>query len=225
MTLFIFDFDDTLIDNTLLDLDSFRFVAKKYNLNFVDDSLILKWRRNGMIAINILKRIHDNYNNFLDVWKKARLEYLKNGGGGIHLVKSKSGAREVLTELKNKNHLIILVTSRVNLLVLKKILQKLGFNDLINSIYSANDFHKIKKRWPKNNLELKTILYELALKQHLKKIKNRKVIVVGNLKSDIIPAKKMKLNHIAIKGSFRYDSGIKKISKTIENLDEFLTLI
>jgi len=225
MGLIIIDFDDTLIDNTYLDLDSFRHIIKIYNLSPIKDNVIIKWRKNGMLAKNILKRLLKNQKNIsLNNCIKMRLEYLKKGHGGINLVKRRTGVRKTLQEMKKQGFFIVVITSRENKKIVKKIIKNLQLNRYIDNIYSASDIKNSEINL-KDCIELKKYLYELALQGYQSKIKKQKVIAIGNLKADIIAAKKLKIKPIAIKGSYRYDSGISKLAKTIENFQDVLSIL
>jgi phosphoglycolate phosphatase-like HAD superfamily hydrolase len=223
--LIIVDFDDTIIDNTRLDLDSFRYITKMYSLLPINDNTIIHWRKNGMLARNILQKlIRDRNDISLDICVKKRLEYLRTGSGGIRLAKIRTGVKNTLEQIKEKGYFVAIVTSRQDKNIVKKIIRNLQLTNKIDKIYCASDI--IDKRIDfKNCIELKKSLYKLVLKNHLTKLTNKKVIAVGNLRADVIAAKQMKIKPIAIKGSYRFDSGISKLCKTITNFDELLNIL
>lgn len=223
--LIIVDLDDTIIDNTRLDLDSFRYISKFYNLSFIDDKTIVRWRKNGMLAKNILQRLFVEKNHMLlDICVRKRLEYLKSGGGGIRLVNIRSGVKNTLEQIKRRGYFVTIVTSRQDIMIVKKIVKNLQLNNQIDKIYCASDITN-KEIDLKNCIEIKKSLYKIALKEYLPKLTSKKVIAVGNLRADVIAAKQMKIKPIAIKGSYRFDSGISKICKTITNFDELLNIL
>lgn len=226
MRLIIFDFDDTIIDNTLLDLDSFRYLTKNYRLDFIDDQKILRWRRKGMLAKNIIKKMTQKNKNYeLELLIKARLDYLKKGGLGLKLVRPKPCVNAVLRKLKEDGYHIVIATSRTNFPIIKKILKKIQVDEFIDSVYYFQHFVRNKSKYPENYNQLKKNLYELAISDYEMKSKIDRTIVVGNLKSDIIPAIELKIENFAIKGSYRFDTGIKKLTKTLESLDELFRYI
>ena len=53
--LIIFDFDDTITDNSYLDYNSFLFASKKLNLILPKKDDILESRKKGMLAKDITK--------------------------------------------------------------------------------------------------------------------------------------------------------------------------
>jgi len=225
MSLIILDFDDTLIDNTKLDLDSFHYIIKKNHLKKIKDDKIIRWRKNGMLARNILRILIIKNNNTLENSVKDRLDYLRKGGKGISSIILREGVRETLKKLKAMNYFIVVVTSRDDKSIVKKTLQFLKISHLIDKIYSNSDFQKTKKRNPRDYVELKTYLYQLSLTDNHSKIGEKKVLVVGNLKADIIAAKNLKLDSVAIKGSYRFDSGIIKMTSVVCDFNSILNYL
>jgi len=224
MILLIFDFDDTLIDNTNLDIDSFNYISKKYKLKKIEKERIIKWRKKGMLAKNILKHLLKNKKNpKLSDCIKTRLKYLGNGGGGIKLVIEKKDTLITLKEIKTKNNIITVVTSRKNKFLVLKILKKLHFKPFIDNVYCATDCKK--NNFPiQNNIKLKKCLYQLAINDNSVQAKE-KTIVIGNLTEDIIAAKNLKVIPVAVRGSYRYDFGISRLSDTIRELPEILKFL
>jgi len=219
--LIIFDFDDTLLDNTLIDIESFNFLSKKYGLLKIKDKKIISWRKNGMLAKNIIKNMIKNKKNvLLNDCIKERLEYLRNDGG-VELSREKENAKKVLQELKKQGNYNIIVSNRENKKFIIKILKKLHISLYINAVYCKT--YNEKKKIKIDNIKLKEELYRKVISDLESKHNISNVIVVGNLKSDIIAAKKLKIRTIGIKGSFRYDSGLSKITHTIENLEDLLS--
>ena len=97
----ILDLDDTLLDNKDLDLDSFRYIVKTFNLKKIDDLQIIKWRKKGMVAKNILKRMISNKKNVdLESCIKRRRKYLKHGEKKLKLIKSRDAVIDTLKEIK-----------------------------------------------------------------------------------------------------------------------------
>ena len=58
--LIIFDFDDTITDNFLLDFKSFYFTCKKFGIKCPTKNKILKFRLEGLLANDISKQLIDN---------------------------------------------------------------------------------------------------------------------------------------------------------------------
>ena len=221
----ILDLDDTLLDNKDLDLDSFRYIVKTFNLKKIDDLQIIKWRKKGMVAKNILKRMINNKKNVdLESCIKRRLKYLKHGEKKLKLIKSRDAVIDTLKEIKKRNYIIVITTSRENKNLVKKIVQYIRISPYIDKIYCNENYKQIYNMTLNDRIFVKEKLYNLAL-QDFKKINNKKIIVVGNLKADIIASKRLKNTSIGIKGSCRFDSVIFKLTKTIEDFQDILNFL
>ena len=175
-----------------------------------------------MLAKNIINRLKTKKSDTLENCVKDRLAYLKNGGGGVSIITLHEGVYETLEKIKKMGYFIVMVTSRENKSIVKKTVQYLKIEHFIGDIYSSSDYMRIKKKKFNNYVELKNNLYKLALKNNHARIGQKKVIVIGNLKADIIAAKKLKLFSIAIKGTYRFDSGISKLGPTVSNFNSIL---
>jgi len=203
--LIIFDFDDTLTDNTLRDVESFNFIIRKFNLPKIDFNQIIRWRSYGMLSHNILKRLsQSNEKLLLERCINARLNYLNKLYVYTNFVKLKPDVIRTLDILKKKNHILVV-------------------NSYFKKVYGKKDRRLVMKT-TKDILEFKRITYKQILLDFnfLKKIND--VLVIGNLKTDIIPANELKIKSIMIKGSFRFDRSHQIICHKIKKFDEILSL-
>lgn len=219
MTLILFDLDDTLIDNTLYDIDSFEYVAKQFKFRKFSNDSIIQWRKHGMLAKNILKKlIRTNNKLLLQDCVKQRITYLDSGGSGTKLIKLKPDVYETLQILKKKKYNMAIVSARKHKPSIQNILKKFNVDDCFKKIYCASDYkdysHKI------TNITLKEELYKMALLDFNKNPKHEKVFLIANLKSDFIPAKKLSIKGIGIRGSYRFDSGLSKMVVTVNFMSE-----
>jgi len=164
--------------------------------------------------------------------------YLQSGGArGFRILRSnnkieniilhnKPGSIEIdfdTTKRLTKNNIITVVTSRKNKFLVLKILKKLHFKPFIDNVYCATDCKK--NNFPiQNNIKLKKCLYQLAINDNSVQAKE-KTIVIGNLTEDIIAAKNLKVIPVAVRGSYRYDFGISRLSDTIRELPEILKFL
>ena len=123
------------------------------------------------------------------------------------------------------DYFVVIVTSRDDKSIVQKTIKFLKIDQFIDKIYCYSDFKKTKKRVPKDYVELKTYLYKLSLKENHSKIGEKKVLVVGNLKADIIAAKNLKLESVAIKGSYRFDAGISKMTSVVCDFNSILNYL
>ena len=114
--LIIFDFDDTLTDNTLRDVESFNFIIRKFNLPKIDFNQIIRWRSYGMLSRNILKRLlQSNEKSLLERCINARLNYLNKLYVYTNFVKLKPDVIRTLDILKKR--IIFWLLIRHNLII------------------------------------------------------------------------------------------------------------
>ena len=77
--LIVFDFDDTITDNFLLDLKSFYFTCKQFDVKLPTKNKILKFRRAGLLANDISKQLVGNSDKIdLDSFITYRKRFLEN---------------------------------------------------------------------------------------------------------------------------------------------------
>ena len=222
--LIIFDFDDTLTDNTLRDVESFNFIIRKFNLPKIDFNQIIRWRSYGMLSHNILKRLlQSNEKLLLERCINARLNYLNKLYVYTNFVKLKPDVIRTLDILKKKNHILVVNSAGSDYKILTKLLSRFRIHRYFKKVYGKKDRRLVMKT-TKDILEFKRITYKQILLDFnfLKKIND--VLVIGNLKSDIIPANELKIKSIMIKGSFRFDRSHQIICHKIKKFDEILSL-
>ena len=75
-----------------------------------------------------------------------------------------------------------------------------------------------------NRCNTKKVLYQKILNK-LKSNSLEKILVIGNLFSDIVPANELGIESIMIKGSFGFDISQLNSSQKIENLEEIYEFI
>ena len=54
--LIIFEFDDTITDNSERDIQSFNHIGRKFNLRDIKKQKIIQWRRSGILSNSIIKK-------------------------------------------------------------------------------------------------------------------------------------------------------------------------
>lgn len=199
--LLIFDFDDTLTDNSERDFQSFQNVINKYNLEFISKEKIFEWRKSGRTSEFILKQmIKSDDKKLFEKCFKHRSTFLKKKSSYMDYVKLKSDTIEILSQLNKENHILILNSIQsdhqkfldiIEQLEIKKYFQKIFTSKLTKSKNSFYDRCNVKKS-----------LY-LEILSEFTDIKN--ILIIGNLFSDIIPANDLNIDTLLIKGSFGFD--------------------
>ena len=97
--LIIFDFDDTITDNFMLDFKSFYLTCKKFGIKLPAKNKILKFRREGLLANDISKQLIGNRKkNDLDSFITYRKKFLeKNSIKYLGLKKDIKKSLKILT--------------------------------------------------------------------------------------------------------------------------------
>ena len=200
--LIIFDFDDTLTDNTLRDVESFNFIIRKFNLPKIDFNQIIRWRSYGMISRNILKRLlQSNEKSLLERCINARLNYLNKLYVYTNFVKLKPDVIRTLDILKKKNHILVVNSAQSDYKILTKLLSRFRIHRYFKKVYGKKDRRLVMKT-TKDILEFKRITYKRIL----------------------LDFNELKIKSIMIKGSFRFDRSHQIICHKIKKFDEILSL-
>ena len=123
--LIIFDFDDTLTDNSERDVQSFTHITRKLNLLDIKKQKIIQWRESGMVSNSIIKKLIDSDDKLLfEKCIKQRANFLQDYNSYIKYTKLKDSTINVLSELYNKNHILVLNSIQSDYRKFQKILTR-----------------------------------------------------------------------------------------------------
>ena len=221
--LIIFDFDDTLTDNSERDFQSFQYIIKKFKLNSMNKNEIINLRENSKNSEFIIKKIIISNNEKLyNECYQERLFFLERNLSYENYVKLKFCTLEILNRLKLNKYFIALNSIQSNhtnfLNIVENFKIKNYFDEIItdNSISSNSSYQ--------NRYNIKKVLYEKILNR-LKINDPKDVLVVGNLFSDILPANSLGIDSIMIKGSFGFDNSQNHSINQISELEEIFKFI
>jgi|TARA_B110000495_G_scaffold197791_1_gene208605 phosphoglycolate phosphatase-like HAD superfamily hydrolase len=219
----IFDFDDTLTDNTERDFQSFQHIIKKFKLKSMNKNEIFNLRENSKTSEFIIKKII-NFNNkkLYNECYQERLFFLERNLSYEKYVKLKFCALEILNRLKKDKYIIALNSIQSNhtnfLNILENFKIKNYFQEIVtDKLVSSNSSYQ-------NRYNVKKKLYEKILNR-LKINDPKDVLVVGNLFSDILPANSLGIDSIMIKGSFGFDNSQNHLINQILELEEIFKFI
>ena len=221
--LIIFDFDDTLTDNSERDLKSFEHIIKKFNLPLIDINKIINWRKNSVTSKLIIKKLinSDDEKLFYDCLQERSL-FLQKNSSYRNYVKLKLDTEKILNKLKNDGYILALNSIQSNHDNFLNILKNFRVNDYFKEIitqkliFSNNSYQ--------NRYNTKKTLYQKIL-NNLKFDSLEKILVVGNLFSDIVPANDLGIESIMIKGSFEFDISQSYSCQKIKNLEEIYKFV
>jgi len=198
----IFDFDDTLVNNELLDFEGFKRPCNYFGIKPPSKNEISLQRKEGLLAEEIIKNINKKTKKVFSITNF--LNYRKNflsSSESISYLRLKNNIQNLLSFLQKNGVICYLCSVRSN--------KKLIINFLINNniryyfsgIFIPQDFKiNIDNRNISNRILIKTSL----IKQILKKISSNQIVFIGDSKEDFIAANKFLIKFILLpKHSFK----------------------
>ena len=221
--LLIFDFDDTLTDNTERDLYSFLHIIKKFNLVEIEKQKIVEWRKLGLLSNSIIQKlINSNDKLLFDKCINERLKFLDSYESYTKYVKLKLYTIKILSKLNTENHILTLNSIQSNNKNFQNVLKHFEINHYFQKIITS-DSSTTRNNKEQNRIEIKSEFYKQIISEF--EFDKKNVIVVGNLASDIIPAENLNLKSLMIKGSFGFDDHMCKTCVQISKLKQILDFL
>ena len=222
--LIIFDFDDTLTDNSERDVQSFIHIDRKFNLRNIKKQKIIQWRRSGILSNSIIKKLMDSDDNTLfKKCVKQRSNFLADYNSYIKYVQLKHFTIKILSELNSQNHILILNSIQSDNKKFQEILKFFKINDFFQKIF-VEQLHGTENLI-QDRIQLKEFLYEKIVSEFNFINDKKNVLVVGNLVSDIMPAENLNLKSLMIEGSFGFDNSMQNTGTQITELKQILGFI
>ena len=228
----IFDFDDTLTDNSLRDFHSFEALIDNFDIQKFSRNKIFSLRRNNYSSNEICKILCKNNESILDDLKKSREYFLNDYNSYSKYVKLKPGTKKILKKLNLDGHVLFLNSIQSNRKSFIETLKDLELLTYFQDVYTTKML--LNKSNSDQRIKLKKNMYSRIISDHKILKNNSNTFVVGNLFSDLIPAKFFHLNTLLIRGSYGFDSeklynskqilSLGKIKK-ITSLDQILKII
>ena len=196
--LIIFDFDDTIVDNSKLDYMGFKIPCQKLDINFPTKFQLITYRKKGMIAKEII-RMFSNDNEKLNKFLKLRQNFLKNESSNYLKVKPYSNL--VFQKLINNNNELIISTANNNPKMVNSFLKENNLDKFFKKIFTMNKLDiALENNNYSNRVLIKTSLLRLIIKSYKNSIKH--FIFIGNSLEDYYAAKKLKIKFIYFLNSY-----------------------
>ena len=137
--LIIFDFDDTITDNVLLDYNAFLFPCKKLKIPCPNKSLIRSLRKRGFLAKEIIQYNSQIKNKYtVKTFLKERNNFLSDKNS-FKFLKLKTNTKFLLYNLKRKNIKCILCTARKNKKTVMNFIKKNQISSYFSKFYFMED--------------------------------------------------------------------------------------
>ena len=206
----VFDFDDTLTDNKVLDLLSFQYLSSSLGLHMPTRQEIKELRCKSMLAKDIITWMIEKSAKSVQVehCMKMRDEFLK-GKESAALIRIKKRVYSTLKKLKAQGY-TLLVATRKDVTQLKPILESHKLRGFFQGLYA-------------NSSEDKTSIYQKIL--HDFNLLPSECLVVSNSFQDLLPALDLGMKAVGIEGSYGVDQALVEKVSVMQDLAELYEYI
>ena len=194
-TLYIFDFDDTLVNNHLVDFRSFETIIKKYRLKEITQNKLLEFRKKGFLAQDIFRQLTKGQ---IEPFVSERRKLLNDKSIWKHLSLN-PGVKKTLKKIKEKGDYIIIITRKPKHLV-NAILPILKIDDFIDKVYTAS----------KKDIVIKDFMT------------NSNIVFVSDSEEDLRLVKKLNIKTYCFYNKYKDLEKMNRIAKVINSLEEVL---
>jgi len=226
--LIIFDFDDTITDNSRLDFESFQIICDKFNIkNPLTLKKLINFRQKSYTAEKILKFIKKLTNNFppMKEFLKERRNFLLTNGSNNYL-KIKPDTKLILKTLQKYKIPIFLCTVRNDKKIVKNFLKMNNIQCYFKNIFCTSDLTlKIDNNISDNRILIKSSLLKKIIKKS--KIDHSEMLFIGNSFEDRIASSTHKIifikfnNNYLPKENYDYEYSVntmKNLNKIVKEL-------
>lgn len=218
--LIIFDFDDTIVDNSKLDYMGFKIPCTNLNLDYPNPSILKKYRKKGMIAEKIIELYTDDNKKIIKFLEQRKI-FLNNNSNKY--LKIRPYSKVVLKKLINSNNELLICTANSNPKNIRTFLEKNNLDGLFKNLYSIQNLvFKIDNNNFENRILIKTSLLKFIIKN--KKNSYHKLFYIGNSLEDFKAAKKLKINFIYFINPYLPKPNLKNLLK-INEFKQILNII
>ena len=218
--LIIFDFDDTITDNSKLDYMGFKIPCQKLGVNFPTKSKLVKFRKNGMIAKEIFQKF-SNDGKKLNRFLKLRKNFLKNEA--LNYLEIKPYSNSVFKKLNNNDNKLVIATANNNPKMVSKFLREKNLNQFFKKIFTTNTLNiNIENNNYSNRILIKTSLVRMIIKNHKNSFEN--FVFIGNSVEDYYAVKKLKIKFIYFLNPYLPNPKINNLKK-ITRMNQIVNII
>jgi beta-phosphoglucomutase-like phosphatase (HAD superfamily) len=195
----VFDFDDCIINNKVLDFESFRLIANQLSIKIVP-SVITKKRLKGELADDIITWMIKKSGRKRSIiqFKKIRSNFLMSKNS-VKFYSVNKGIINLLKFLDSNDIICVITTIRSNKNLIEIFLKNSNLSQFFKKIYPASSTIISNKN---NNIinMVKKKLYKKIICDL--KVKTSQIVVIGNTITDIQPAMDLGMVTISIPNSY-----------------------
>tara|TARA_A100001037_G_C15019767_1_gene575759 strand:- start:198 stop:872 length:675 start_codon:yes stop_codon:yes gene_type:complete len=192
ISLIIIDFDDTIVENSELDYQSFKSTSMKFGVYYPSKKELRLFRHKKIKEKEIIKLIELKSNKKIKEYSKFRKRFLESYESTRYL-KLRPFLKNNLVFLKNKKMKIFIFTLRKNKKNIQRFLIDNNIDELIDGIETAK---KIDTKNEKIAISEKMIMFDLIKKKN--KLNSNNLISIGDSFVDAHVANKFKVRHFSI---------------------------
>lgn len=223
----IFDFDDTLINNVLLDYTGFDMPCKKLGIKGIDFQSFLHLRKKGLLAKDIVKKIELNSKMKFDTSKfiSLRNEFLQSEES-VSFLQLNAGTRNVLSFLTSKKIKCFLCSIRNNKKIVIEFLKRNYMLQYFSDIYLMDDIRaNFDKGIPSNRILIKNSLIYRVMKEH--SLSSDGMLLIGNSEDDYNSSNNMHVEFICYDNSHVSNmiEGIRKAKSMMDIKKQLISLV
>ena len=189
MKMYIFDFDDTLIDNFEMDYESFRAVVEENGFKMIPKQTFREMRIKGLLADKIMKTIAPTQADML--FRKRKIRVMDSCF--LEFAKVRPHVHQIFEKIKSAGHAACIATRRMNRSKIQKFLETEKIAQYVTTMLCGDDI----KGTPKS---IKQKMYQLLMKKYKRDAED--TIVIGNTESDLLPAQQLGIKTIAVDGTY-----------------------
>ena len=203
----IFDFDDTITDNQLLDYMAFAIPSKKLGISRPTKLEIKKARKRGLLAEDIISPyLKDQNSETKKRFFLFRRNFLNNIDSADFL-RAQKNLKSLLDNVVERKINCVICSSKKNKKIIIKFLEENNLRKFFDEIFVSSDLcFEIDNRNKDNRILIKrSLLYSVIKKE---KKKSGEVVFIGNFE-DMIAAKKLDMISIYFQNSYLQKQHIK----------------
>ena len=199
--LIIFDFDDTIIDNSFLDYNAFVTPCKQLKIKIPQQKEFIKLRKKGLIAKEIMIKIlkKQNKEEMLSGYLELRTKFLFKES--LKYLILKKNTKSLLNYLKNNSIKLAICSANNNKKRTVEFIKKNNIESKFSNVLFMDDlnFH-IDNRQKNNRILIKSSLLHHIIKTS--SFKKNEILYVGNSDEDKIAAKINKISFIYFQNTY-----------------------
>ena len=219
--LIIFDFDDTLVDNSFVDYLAFKIPSQILGISYPNKKYLQILRKKGLLAKDIIQKNSTIDKSNLEKFIVLRKNFLNNKS--INFLQAKPYLKLILKKLQKLEIEVVICTANDNPKNIIAFLKKNNLLSYFSKIYTIKKLKfKLDNDSSSNRILIKTSLLKLILTQN--NYSKKDILYIGNSEEDFLVSDFLKINFIFFKNKYLPNPSILNMKK-ISNMKSIVSLI